>query len=56
MHLVFHDERFPRTDNIPDLFSFFYHLVFEDVVIQVTNADGPVHPLHPGQLRCSSVK
>ncbi len=42
VHLVFHDERFPRTENIPPIFSFFYHLVFEDVTIQILSAEGPV--------------
>ncbi len=41
VHLVFHDERFPVTTNIPPIFSFFYHLVFEDVTITVTQADLP---------------
>jgi hypothetical protein len=40
VHLVFHDERFPRTSNNPPIFSFFYHLVFEDVSIQILQADG----------------
>jgi hypothetical protein len=42
LHLVFHDERFPRTDNMPNLFSFFYHLVFEDVWIQIVEAEEPL--------------
>lgn len=42
VHLVFHDERFPRTGNKPDLFSFFYHLVFEDLVIQIVQAEEPI--------------
>jgi hypothetical protein len=40
-HLVFHDDMFPLTSNIPPLFSFFYHLVFEDVAIEIVQADGP---------------
>ena len=39
VHLVFHDERFPRTTNIPPLFSFFYHLVFEDVKISIAQEE-----------------
>lgn len=39
VHLVFHDERFPRVDNIPPIFSFFYHLVFEEVRIEIIQAD-----------------
>jgi hypothetical protein len=42
VHLVFHDERFPFTDNIPPLFDFFYHLVFENVTIQTIQADTPL--------------
>jgi len=42
VHLVFHDERFPRTDNIPPLFSFFYHLVFEDVYVTILEAENPI--------------
>ena len=42
VHLVFHDERFPRTANVPPIFSFFYHLVFEDVWIQIVEADEPL--------------
>ena len=39
-HLTFHDDAFPMTANVPPLFSFFYHLVFEDVRIEVVHADG----------------
>jgi hypothetical protein len=42
VHLVFHDERFPTTASHPNLYSFFYHLVFEDVVIQLVQADRPI--------------
>jgi len=42
VHLVFHDERFPRTSNVPPLYSFFYHLVFEDVAIRIVQVDEPV--------------
>ena len=27
------------TDNVPNLFEFFYHLVFENVTIQIVQAD-----------------
>ena len=40
VHLTFHDERFPMTGNVPPLFSFFYHVVFEDVVITLVQAEG----------------
>lgn len=48
VHLVFHDERFPRTSSVPPLFSFFYHLVFEDVTIRIVQSD---EPLAVGQQR-----
>lgn len=38
-HLTFHDDVFPRTTNIPPLFSFFYHLVFEDVRIEIVQVE-----------------
>ncbi|GAB4368766.1 MAG: hypothetical protein Kow0062_02170 [Acidobacteriota bacterium] len=41
VHLVFHDERFPRTANVPPLFSFFYHVLFESVSIQISARDAP---------------
>jgi hypothetical protein len=41
VHLVFHDERFPRNENIPPLFQFFYHLVFEDVSVRIVQTDEP---------------
>lgn len=40
-HLTFHDDLFPMTTSVPPFFSFFYHLVFEDVRIEVIHADGP---------------
>ena len=39
VHLVFHDDLFPVTTNIPPFFSFFYHLVFEEVQIEIVQAD-----------------
>jgi hypothetical protein len=42
VHLVFHDERFPLTTSMPNLFSFFYHLVFEDVSIRILQAETPL--------------
>jgi hypothetical protein len=38
-HVTFHDDVFPNTDNLPAPFSFFYHLVFEDVRIEIVQAD-----------------
>jgi len=35
VHLTFHDDAFPVTQNIPPIFSFFYHLVFEEVRIEI---------------------
>jgi hypothetical protein len=40
-HLTFHDDVFPMTTSVPPLYSFFYHLVFEDVRIEIVQADGP---------------
>ncbi|MCP3919878.1 MAG: hypothetical protein GY711_30465 [bacterium] len=40
-HITFHDERFPLTANVPPLFEFFYHLVFEDVEVRISHADDP---------------
>ena len=40
-HLTFHDDVFPMTTSVPPMFSFFYHLVFEDVRIEIVQADGP---------------
>jgi hypothetical protein len=49
VHLVFHDERFPLTNNTPPLFSFFYHLNFEDVTIEITQEEPP-RPRRPVPL------
>ena len=56
VHLVFHDEKFPMTNNMPPLFSFFYHLVFEDVSIRIVESREPIvidepgqHPVKPGR-------
>lgn len=38
-HLVFHDAPGPMTTNIPPPFSFFYHLTFEDVKIEVKHTE-----------------
>ena len=35
-------DAFPMTTSIPPLFSFFYHLVFEDVRIEIVQADETV--------------
>ena len=38
VHLVFHDARFPiEDDNFPPLFQFFYHLVFEQVSLEIAH-------------------
>ncbi len=34
VHLVFHDAPGPMVGNIPPMFSFFYHVIFEKVSIQ----------------------
>jgi hypothetical protein len=38
-HLVFHDAAGPATDNFPPPLSFFYHLTFEDVKLDITHAE-----------------
>lgn len=38
-HLVFHDAPGPMTNNFPPPHSFFYHLVFEDVRIELSQRD-----------------
>jgi hypothetical protein len=40
------DHHFPMTADYPPLFSFFYHLVFEDVATQIAEKDGPI-PVDP---------
>jgi hypothetical protein len=42
LHLAFHDERFPKTANRPALFAFEYHLIFEDVVMRITDSQTPL--------------
>jgi hypothetical protein len=42
LHLEFQDERLPRTANRPSMFSFQYHLVFEDVVLKITDSQEPL--------------
>jgi len=42
LHLEFQDERLPRTSNKPAMFSFQYHLVFEDVVLRITDSQQPL--------------
>lgn len=39
VHLVFHDKDMPLTTNIPPIFSFFYHVQFEDVTIAITHRE-----------------
>ena len=43
VHLTFHDELHfpPNTTNIPPMFEFFYHLVFEDVQINISHVEQP---------------
>lgn len=40
VHLMFHDQALPLTASVPPEFSFFYHVVFEDVQIQIVEAGG----------------
>lgn len=42
VHLTWHDEHFPATTNFPPIYSFFYHLVFEDVSIRIVENDAPI--------------
>jgi len=43
LHLEFMDERFPTVKgNNPAMFAFQYHLVFEDVVLQLTESQQPL--------------
>lgn len=44
VHVTFHDDLFPNTTNLPPPFSFFYHLVFERVHIEIMQADPPDKP------------
>ena len=39
IHLTFHDARGPNVPSIPPLFEFFYHVVFEDVQLQISHND-----------------
>jgi hypothetical protein len=50
LHLVFHDERFPDTTNHPKIFSFFYHLIFEDVSISISENSAPIIDPNQPQL------
>jgi hypothetical protein len=38
-HLVFHEAPMPMTDNVPPPHSFFYHLTFEDVKLEIVQAE-----------------
>lgn len=42
VHVVFHDTWFPTTTNIPPLYQFFYHLVFENVSMSITSIETPL--------------
>jgi len=35
VHFTWHDAPMPMTGNIPPVFSFFYHVVFEDVTVEI---------------------
>ena len=52
VHLTWHDERFPMAPgNFPPIFDFFYHLVFEDVMMQIVQIDtigGPTRSFAAG--------
>ena len=40
--LHYPNERFPMTKNRPALFDFEYHLIFEDVVMRITDSQQPL--------------
>ncbi len=42
VHMTWHDDAFPMTTNIPPIFSFFYHVIFEEVRMEIVQADGPL--------------
>lgn len=42
LHIAFHDERFPATRNVPAMFAFEYHLVFEDVLVRIVESQQPL--------------
>jgi hypothetical protein len=50
VHLTFHDDAFPVTQNIPPIFSFFYHLVFEEVRVDIRHIEPDQMP-QPGGTR-----
>lgn len=39
VHLVFHDAPGPMVGNFPPPFSFFYHLTFEDVEVEIKHEE-----------------
>jgi hypothetical protein len=41
VHFTFHDDIFPRTSSMPPIYSFFYHLLFEEVRIEIVQSDAP---------------
>jgi hypothetical protein len=45
VHLVFHDDIFPRTTSLPPIYSFFYHLLFEEVKIEIVQSDAQERPV-----------
>ena len=47
VHLVFHDDLFPNTANVPPPYSFFYHLLFEEVQIEIIQAEPPAKQVPP---------
>jgi hypothetical protein len=38
-HVVFHDAPGPETDNFPPPLSFFYHVTFEDVTLEINHTE-----------------
>jgi len=47
VHLVFHDDRFPYTSNVPNFFSFHYHVLFEEVTIEIVHTEPRLRPDRP---------
>ncbi|MDH3626312.1 MAG: hypothetical protein OEV00_03510 [Acidobacteriota bacterium] len=42
LHIAFHDERYPLTENRPAMFAFKIHLIFEDVVLHIVDTQEPL--------------
>ena len=45
VHLTFHDDLFPRTSSLPPVYSFFYHILFEEVRIEIVQSDAQERPV-----------